>query len=468
MTKGILKNKYFKDGGLYLFGNLFNKAIAFITVPIFTRILSTSEYGIVSTYSSLVSILTVVVGLSLGNSIRNAFIDFKDDLQKFISSIFSLSFISFILITLLAVGINQKLHYISETLIILCCIQAFAAYIIQSMVIKYMMEGEAKKRTFLLVFPNMFAAILSVIFILNMDTNKEYGRIIPMFFVTSTVGFFFFFTNIFKGKTVYSGKYWKYALPISIPLIFHGLSINILNTSDRRMLTAFRSTSETGIYSVVYNIGLLATVVTTSLESVWIPYFTKKMVENNKHDINSAAKVYIELCTIVFCFLLVIAPETLTIFASSKYNSGIPILAPVILASYFQYLYTFAVNTEYYYRKTNIIAINTFIAAGINMALNFLFIPKFGAIAAATTTVVAYIISFLIHHRYCQKLDSGLFPLKIFAIPTAIMAVITIFQYATLSNIIIRWIGGIIIIFAYFIFIMAKENTILKRIIGKN
>lgn len=62
-------------------GNLFNKALAFFTIPIFTRLLTTSEYGIAQTYLSWVSILTLIVGLSLGNSIRTAYVDFTMTLK---------------------------------------------------------------------------------------------------------------------------------------------------------------------------------------------------------------------------------------------------------------------------------------------------------------------------------------------------------------------------------------------------
>ena len=92
MIKKLISNKYLRSGGLYLFGNLFNKAISFLTVPIFTRILSTEEYGVVSTYSSRVSIMAVIIGLALGNTIRNAYVDFKQDLDGYISSVFALSF----------------------------------------------------------------------------------------------------------------------------------------------------------------------------------------------------------------------------------------------------------------------------------------------------------------------------------------------------------------------------------------
>lgn len=467
MLKEILKNKNIKNGGLYLFGNLFNKAIAFITVPIFTRILSTSEYGIVSTYSSYVSILSVIVGLSLGNSIRNAYVDYKENLKEYISSVFTLSFINFLILLLIVIGINSKLHFVSTILLLMCFVEAFSSFVVNSIIIKYMMEEESFKRTILLVVPNACATLISIVLILNMNSNKEYGRIIPTCLVTVVFGGIIFFIGLIKGKTFFNKVYWKYALEISIPLVFHGLSVNVLSVSDRMIITSMKSASETGIYSVVYNLGMISTVITSSFESVWIPYFTKKMLLTNKKEINKSARIYIEMCTVIFCGLLVFAPEVLIVFASEKYRSGMTIIAPVVLASYFQYMYSLAVNAEYYYKSTKIIATNTIIAAVLNLFLNFIFIPYGGALAAAYTTVVSYACSFLLHYRYCRKLDQNLFPFSIFCIPLSIIVAFTVFQYLSLNHMAIRWCGGIAMILGYSSYILIKEKKLIKNIIRK-
>ena len=58
-------NSYKKASTFYLIGNIFNKGIAFLTVPIFTRILGTNDYGLVNTYSSWIGIITMFIGFTL-------------------------------------------------------------------------------------------------------------------------------------------------------------------------------------------------------------------------------------------------------------------------------------------------------------------------------------------------------------------------------------------------------------------
>ena len=96
---------HFKKASLfYLIGNLFNKGFAFLTVPIFTRILSTSDYGIVTTYNSWIAILAMVMGMALHMGIRAAFIDYSEKIDKFMSSMMTFTLINGGLISLIIGG----------------------------------------------------------------------------------------------------------------------------------------------------------------------------------------------------------------------------------------------------------------------------------------------------------------------------------------------------------------------------
>ena len=77
ISKKVKFEKGKQAGTLYFIATLFNKGIAFLTIPIFSRILTTADFGIVTTYSSWVDIFTVVFSLALYLSIRTAFVDFE-------------------------------------------------------------------------------------------------------------------------------------------------------------------------------------------------------------------------------------------------------------------------------------------------------------------------------------------------------------------------------------------------------
>lgn len=282
--------------------------------------------------------------------------------------------------------------------------------------------------------------------------DKYWGRIIPYVGITCIVGVYFLTKYFIQGRSYISKEYWKYAITLSLPLVFHGISINILATSDRTMITIFRDASETGIYSLVYSLSMIAMVVTTSLESVWIPWFTRKLKNKEINTINRNVKLYIEIVMVVMIVILMIGPEFLVVMAPQEYWSGKVIIPPILLASFFIFLYSISVDLEYYYKATRIIATNTIVAACINLGLNFVFIPLHGAIAAAFTTVIAYAVSFVFHYYAARKLNNELFKFTIYLKPILIMIASVITSYVIIELILIRWIIAIVGISLYLVF----------------
>jgi len=287
---------------------------------------------------------------------------------------------------------------------------------------------------------NVFITVFSIILLFQIEDNKYLSRIIPYVIVYSLVGFYFYlkYINIRNKKSI--KNYYKYALTISVPLVFHGLSTTVLFSADRIMLTFYRSASETAVYSLIYSLSMITIVFKASLESLWIPWFNDKIIKNLIDEINSAVKKYITLILSAMICLLLVSPEILHIMAPKEYWGGGDMIPLVISASFFMFLYSISVNLEYYYKSTKMIAINTISVAILNVILNMIFIPKYGAIAAASTTLVSYIISFVVHYLMARKLDNRLFAFKLYVIPIIMMGSSVLIFYNLTENILIRWI----------------------------
>ena len=106
--------------------------------------------------------------------------------------------------------------------------------------------------------------------------------------------------------------------------------------------------------------------------------------------------------------LIMIAPEILYILGGEEYMQAVYVIPPVMIGYIAQMLYTLYVNIEYYNRKQKQIMAGTLIAAAINIILNLIFIPIFGYIAAAYTTLVGYIVLLFVHYAFVRhmKLES--------------------------------------------------------------
>ena len=312
---------------------------------------------------------------------------------------------------------------------------------------------------------NVFITVFSIILLFQIEDNKYLSRIIPYVAVYVLIGMFFYlkYINIRNKKSV--KKYYKYALTISVPLVFHGLSTTVLFSADRIMLTFYRSASETAVFSLIYSLSMITIVFKASLESLWIPWFNDKINKNLIDDINISVKKYVTVILSSMICLLLVSPEILHIMAPKEYWGGLNMIPLVISASFFMFLYSISVNLEYYYKSTKMIAINTISVAIINIILNIIFIPKYGAIAAALTTLVSYIISFIVHYMTARKLDNRLFEYKIYIVPILIMGSSVLIFYNLTENIFMRWIfaGGILVFCILQLTGSNKLNLIIKQ-----
>lgn len=446
------KEELKKASTSYLIGTLFNKGIFFLTVPIFTRLLSTSDYGVVTTYNSWTAILAMVMGFALHTGIRVAFIDYKNEMKDFLATVTSFTILSGFAISLIILHITRYFPTsINSTLIIVCLLQSMAAALIEDYSMYLMMQYKYRARTALMVFPNLIAVVVSVIVIRYIVSDNLYlGRIIPTALTMIIFGMLVVMLVYRNSKCVFNKQYLKYALSISLPLILHGIALNILSQSDRMMITWLADSSQTGIYSLIYNFGMIATVITTSLEGIWVPWFYRKLQDKNDREINIIVKDYVNLITYCLIGVIMIGPEIVKFLATSSYWDGIKIIPPVVISNFAIFSYSLYVNVEHFYKKTIGITINTLAAAILNIILNLFLIPKFGYVAAAYTTLASYLLSFFLHAIKSKKLAPKLFPMTYFSVPLIEILLATLLFYIFVDNLIIRWGAAILFIIAMF------------------
>jgi O-antigen/teichoic acid export membrane protein len=440
-------------------GTLFNKGVSFLTVPIFTRILSTYDYGIVNTYNSWIAIVAMIVGLAMHMGIRSAFVDYNEKTDEIISVTSTFVLIYGIVLCPIAIAITVLFHIkIAIFLVALCVVQSMAVAILENYTMMLMMKLEYKFRTALMVLPNLVSVIFSIMMItLVLESDYYLGRIIPTAIISILFGLWILYKIYKKSRTLFHKGYLKYVLTISFPLVFHGIALNILSQSDRTMITMITGASDAGIYSVIYNLGMISLVFTAALDGIWVPWFIDRMKEKEYLNINSKSKDYIDLMSYMMVCLILVGPEIVKLLAAKDYWKGISIIPPIVLSNFVVYLYTLFVNIEHYYKKTPYITLNTIVAAVVNILLNLWLIPIFGYGAAAYTTLISYIVAFGLHLKYAKKLQAELFPFSFFVVPFIYIVLSVILFYFFQNVIVVRWLYILI-----FMAIMLYRNR--KRI----
>lgn len=385
----------------------------------------------------------MIVGFAMHMSIRNAFVDYKDDTESYLSTIIKftlLSSLGFMLIFYAVVKIFRI--NISLSLVFICLFHSVASSIIEDVSCYFMMKYNYIKRTILMILPNLISVCVAI-FLISYILKKDLylGKIIPE---ALTIIIFAIILSVCYTKKGFNTAYIKHALKISLPLILHGAALNILSNSDRIMITWLADASQAGIYSLVYSLGMVTYAITLSIDGIWIPWFTNKMKEKSYDEINYITKDYIKLITYIMCGLIIVSPEILKILASKSYWEGIKLMPIIIVANFLFFAYNIYTNLEHYYKKSNQITALTILAAVLNLVLNYIFIPKFGYVAAAFTTAISYFVIFILHSIYSKTLNSNVFSIKMFILPIIEIFIFCALFYLLTDHAIIRWAVAII------------------------
>lgn len=449
-----------KAGIWYTVANLILKGCVFLSLPFFTRLLSTKDFGIYNTYIAYETLVQAVLGLGLYGTVKNAKLDFNDEYRKYVSSVFFLSIVWFILV-LSFCNIFYPFYssYLSFSRLIINCLlfQSFGGYFIHFYGTYLNVEFKYKSFVIISFINTVGSIILSILLIIYVFPNERYlGRIFGSALFPVLITFFLGFYILVRFRTLFNKKYWKFALVIGLPLIIHVISQSLLSQFDRIMISNMVGNSESGIYSYMYTLCSVTYIIALSMDNAWTPWVFYKIKDREEKSVKIASKKYIQLFTILSIGFMIMVPEVAKIMASPSYWKGIDLAIPLIISNYLIFMYFLPVSVEYYHKKTLFISIGTFFASLINVVLNTFAIRLYGYKAAAFTTLVAYFILFIFHSIVASKYNySKIYDIKTMLSNFAALILVGIVFHLTsaipLLNFCIRYCLLIIIIIYLFI-----------------
>lgn len=408
MLKKIFSNTLIKNGAYYTLGTFILQGINFLTLPLYTRILTTRDFGITSLYTAWQSVVVIFLCLQTFSTIQNAKVSYEDEeYREYNSNIVVLSFISFFIFAVIIMGFSKqfsKLSGLSVNLIFLMLLHSFftLGVTFKNTILRF--DGKAEKQLFISMFYTIFNVGLSLFFITSVPSiEKATGKILGAVVPSVILGGYFYLEIILKKKPTFKKEHFIFCLTLGLPLILHNLSHIVLTSSDRMMIEKFIGLEETGIYGFTYTIGTILSTAAGAFGSAWVPWYFERLKGEKYDEIKIYSKNYLDFFTLVTVGFIFVSPEIVRFMGSSDYWAGKYFLPWIIFGCYFIFLYSFPVNYEFYVKKTNYIALGTSLSAVINLVLNYIFIPKYGSFGAALTTLASYFFLFVFHETIARK-----------------------------------------------------------------
>lgn len=390
------KYKYLiKNIGLMTISNFSSKILSFLLVPLYTSVLTTSEYGTYDFYVTTILLLTPL----LSSNIIDAVIRFSLDKANNPRDVFSIGLrycIRADVLCFIIIVINLKFEIFDNLTQYPIYFMMYFTFSLFSDLMNQFARGMEK------LFDVAVAGIINSIVVVALNLY------FLLYLKFGLDGYFLAYIIAFSVTSIYliiRLNVWKYIrfpennlalkkemVSYSRPLILQNIGSWINNLSDRYVVIWLCGTAANGVYSVSYKIPSILTVFQTIFNQAWTISAVKSYAEKQEEFYTSIYKVY-NLGFVLICSILLILDKFISkiLFAQDFYVAWR--YAPFLIISVvFSSMSSLLGGIFVAAKKSGEIAKTTTAGAAVNTALNIVFVWMWGPVGAAIATLISYFL----------------------------------------------------------------------------
>lgn len=418
-------------------GKVFTQMLSFLLLPLYTAYLSTEEYGTVDMFLSLASLLAPIIILQLDLGLFRVLIEARGNRKEskettvnvYIFSVFLVAMFDVIYIIVTSVLRVQNreivLLYINGLIFLNLVLQYFRGI------------GDNVFYSVLCCCNGFLTIMFNILFVavLQMGIAGMLGAYAVGEFITICVGAIKIVISNKGVKIKFNFIRIKDILGYSIPLIFNGISWWVMNLSDRLIISYFMGISHNGIYAVSNKFSAAMFSLYSIFNLAWQETVTSKLINNKiTEEIKKINEFICEALLYISALLLAIMFIIFPCLVDGNYAEGYNYVPILILAVYFNCLGAQVGGILVALKDSKNIAKTSALGAISNIVINILCINYLGLYAAALSTLMAYLIMFVVRAHRVNRLMR--FTLRNYCVPGIMLFVCFVVYYS--DNILIK------------------------------
>ena len=400
--------RLFGNTVIFTVGKFVSKLLVFFMMPLYTACLSEAQYSTADLITQLANLLIPLACLGINEGIfRNAAAK-EGDKEAFFSSgvaILGFSTLGFLVLSPLLLLLEYFASYVWLIVVFVLCSN------FHSVCAQYVCAiGKTKTFAAQGILNTALNIAFNLLFLLGFGMKIE-GYVLSVVcadFVTTLV--LILTCRLWRSFSVKKiskplmGEMLRFSLPLIPTTVFWWIT----GVSDRYLVARMRSDAENGLYAAAYKIPTLLTYMVSVFNEAW----RLSAVKESNDEGECAAffgKVFRYYVAVVFvggAFLIAFAKVcSIVLFADSYYEAWlyVPIL---VVATVFTSFDTFLATAYFTKKKTMVSFYTSMLGAVLNIALNLLWIPSWGAVGASLATFISYFAVFVLRaatmHRYIR------------------------------------------------------------------
>ena len=437
-----------KDTLIYGIGTVLQKIIGVILLPFYTRALIPAQYGVLDTLSTLTFFLSTIFGLGLaGATSRYFFIaEGDDEKKKLLYTSATIRLISYSIPAVLLIIFSSEVSVIlfdsneySPVIIATAFLIYFSAQqAIQSQIFRF--YREPIKFTFVTVIKAIIYPASGILLVVVLQWGVLGATLASLItsVITLAIGYFYFVRK--KYIRQFSWLWAKKMLKFGFPLIFASILSWVNSVSDRFFLLHYQDLSQIGLYSIASTFSqpilLVNAALTMAFGILLMSLYSEEKDDNKPKTKAFLTKIwytYLAVGISIGSVVSIFSYDLVNFITTPSYVGGI-LAIPFLLFSHLLFMSSeITGNGMTLKEQSKPYFWILLVAAGTNFGLNFYFVPNFGFVGAAITTIISNIIYFLVGYFWSQKIffikRSLIKPVLYFSIGLSISIFFPFYEY---------------------------------------
>lgn len=399
-----------KDGVYYTIPSVLSKGVGFLLIPLLTKVLSPTDYGVVDLFGAFIALINLTIALEISQGVARFYSTSESEVKKreIFSTGFWFSFLVYTAFGVITIAFSSSLSNIIFGINNLKTEFEFGIlaswfgglyYLIQN---QFRWELKSRLYMWVSVFVVLTTFLLSYYLTYKLKLGVKGVFLAQM--GGSIVGLvlgLFWLRNSFQ-LSINKELLFK-LLKFSSPLVLSGISIFFTTYCDRIMLGYLLSVEDVGLYGVAFRFSSVVGLVLAGFQGAVSPLvFSNAKKPETPKEIATIFRYFSVISLMLFFFIGSFAPDLIRIFTTSEYvgaSSSIIMLLPSLIISQ---LYIFTPGIFLSNRTKSLIWIN-FVGAIANVLFNYLLISAFGLIGASIATFVSATIVFSFYVCFTRK-----------------------------------------------------------------
>jgi O-antigen/teichoic acid export membrane protein len=387
----MLNNRLFGHAAIYTLSNFAVAGVPFLLLPVLTRFLDPAAYGVVAMFSLVVAFMFVGVGLNVHGAIAVRYFDRSSfDIPKYVSTVLIILAVSTSLMLALVYIAGTRIAEITsipKQWLFAAVLVAFLQFLVQIVLALWQASKKPIKYGALRITHAFLDAIGSIALVLVLALSWQ-GRLSGMLAAWSCAAIIAVYFLVREGWLTRSidPSYGKDALNYGIPLVPHALGGLLLGMADRFMVNSILDVSNTGIYMVAVQLGLILGVLVDSFNKAFAPWLMEKL-----SDVNDESQRKIVIFTYIYFIVIMalaafgafVAPYLLPYIVGPEFQAVGPLLIFILLGNAFTGMYYMVTNYIFYSRRTGLLSALTISIGVLTVALSWYLINAYGIQGAA-------------------------------------------------------------------------------------